>query len=192
MVDFSGLNRAIDFEAKLRRDAADGENPATGSRLQSITEDSAISDHHGKVFVDDPHGLSKLRNFVRAVLHADDVLVFAQSRRSLRLDFDSSQIGHAVKNDRNRRRVSHGAVMINQGVPRDRWTIVVRCYYQRSFRASFGGPLDLVDRAAGALLSRANYERECFRNGPTRDFDYLKIFAFINIDAISGRVENDI
>jgi len=62
----------------------------------------AVANHHRKILTGEINGFAKLRDVVRTIFHADNVLVLAQARGSLWLDPDPGQIRHAVENNRNR------------------------------------------------------------------------------------------
>src|SRR5436190_15477775 len=145
-----------------------------------------MADHDGKVTATKFDGLTKFCYIVRAVFDADDVLVLAQPRGRIRLDLIPSQIGHAVQDDGDAGSVSGCGVMINQSFLGDRRSIVVRRDDQYGFRAGLGRAIDFSDRAARALLSCADDERESLRNSSSGSFDRCQEFTLVEIDALAG------
>ena len=82
--------------------------------------------------------------------------------------------------------------MLHQSRLRDGRTIEVWCDYENGFSADAYCALDLFDCVASALLAGAYNERGSFRDGSARGFDHPKVFAFIEVRALTGRPQHNV
>src|SRR5690242_17774096 len=107
----ASLVRTKNLDAQLRHNAGDRENRAGCAGTYSVEKHGSVSGQHREVGWTQFHSRGETVDVVGAILHADDVFVFAETRDGFGFDLDAGECRHAVKENRDRRYVSDGGVV---------------------------------------------------------------------------------
>src|SRR5205823_9507635 len=75
---------------------------------------------------------------------------------------------------------------------RGRRTIVVRSDHQHTFSPGVCCTFNLSNRPTRALLPRADDESEFWRHSSARSLYHLNVFAFVEVDSLSGRAKDHV
>lgn len=153
------LKRIVDSDGQPRRDASDRENPSRRPDTQSRIQRGAVPRQHGKFLWDESDGLREREDITGAIFYADDVLMLAQARDRLWRERDIRKRRRVVQQNRDRRSIRNGEVMIDERTLRHLRAVKVRRDDKDGIGAGLGDPPHLVDRCSRALLSSADDER---------------------------------
>ncbi len=142
----------------LRKSAGEGQNRADGAGRQSRQYDARSPREHlervGGASDDFDHAL----DHSRTVLYADDIGMFGEREDLRRFERDASELRDGIEQDRDRRRIGHGAVVSQKDFGFVNGFVVIRRFHQGSVIAEVGGAFGASDGFGRRFRARSGEE----------------------------------